>query len=440
MKSVTSDLAAELVRPASAAAPAKGVEPTKEGLAGQGLQPQDMGARMKRPVWARRLAVASLLTVSLAFTVALAEVVLRFALNPVDFLMADLVEDPVLGYRVLGGKSGHDELGFRNEVVPEKAKVLAFGDSMTYGVMGPAAASWPRQLGGLMKEPVYNLGLGGYGPLQYLELARTHGSRIHSQVWVVGIYLGNDIIDAYNLAHDREAWRAWRLSERPKGSLTQFDIIGAASAPPQRLFAAQRDWLARNSMLYGVGRAILGPLFANEPALDRRAREQNAADLNWSWSDPASSAVNTVFQPGPIFAAQNLNTPEVQEGLKLTQRALLELKELADKRGSQMLLVLIPTKEQVYCPALAQRGVKLPLAHEKLCGAERKMVAELTRFAGENRLALVDTTPALTQKVERGTQVYLSSRDGHMVAAGNEVVARVVSEAVHALPAGSAKR
>jgi hypothetical protein len=192
-------------------------------------------------------------------------------------------------------------------------------------------------------------------------------------------------------------------------------------------------------MLYGVVRATLGSWLTSEPEV-ATAREQNAGDLTWSWVDPSHSAVSTVFTPVPIFAAQNLSVPEVREGLKLTQRALLEIKQLADQHGSELLVVLIPTKEEVYCPVLANRRAKLPLTHEKVCRSERKLNEELTRFSNENQLALIDAAPALVKQVERGAPVYLPSRDGHMVPEGNALLARIVSDGVSSLLARSGKR
>src|SRR5262245_42445916 len=101
------------------------------------------------------------------------ELLLRCVVNPGDFLFATLIDDPILGSRIKPQTTGHDALGFRNTEVPQSANVVAIGDSQTYGVSAGRDDSWPHQLGMLLSEPVYNMALGGYGPLQYLFLQST---------------------------------------------------------------------------------------------------------------------------------------------------------------------------------------------------------------------------------------------------------------------------
>jgi len=161
-----------------------------------------------------RMAALLTLAVALGIGVAAMEVGLRLALNPSDFMQATLVDDPVLGQRIAPGTSGHDALGYRNAQVPAKARVVAIGDSHTYGVSAPRDGSWPQQLSARLGEPVYNLGLGGFGPLQYLHLARTTARDLQPKVVVVGFYFGNDLLDAYYIAHGRPHWQAWRGSTR----------------------------------------------------------------------------------------------------------------------------------------------------------------------------------------------------------------------------------
>ena len=120
----------------------------------------------------------TLVVVSVSMAALLAEGSLRLALSPTDFMQATLIEDSVLGQRIEPLTTGHDALGFRNRDVPAQANVVAIGDSFTYGVSAPRDGSWPHQLSGMLGESVYNMGLGGFGPLQYLHLAPRHSQAI----------------------------------------------------------------------------------------------------------------------------------------------------------------------------------------------------------------------------------------------------------------------
>ena len=86
---------------------------------------------------------------------------------------------------------------FRNARRPETADIVCIGDSMTYGVIVPASESWPVILAKLSGESVYNMGLGGYGPIQYLYLLQNLAVKLRPRTVIVGFYFGNDFFDVY---------------------------------------------------------------------------------------------------------------------------------------------------------------------------------------------------------------------------------------------------
>jgi hypothetical protein len=368
--------------------------------------------------------VASLLTLALALGIGVAamEFGLRLALNPSDFMQATLVDDPVLGQRIAPGTSGHDSLGYRNAQVPAKVRVVAIGDSHTYGVSAPREGSWPQQLSTRLGEPVYNLGLGGFGPLQYLHLARTTSRDLQPKVVVVGFYFGNDLLDAYFIAHGRPHWHAWRLSEQ-----TASGEASAADEPPKR-FGALRDWLSRHSMLYSVIRATVSRSLAGAGA--RPSTPAPATDLRWAWSDPVAPAVRTEFKPSGRLHAIDLERPAVAEGLQISQRALSETAAEVSRQGARLLVVLIPTKERAYCSYLKASGSVLPPAHARLCDAETLAKTRLMEHLSRQRIEHVDTTPALEAGIAAHGQLYPPDGDGHEQAAGYAVIAGVVADAL----------
>ena len=374
----------------------------------------------------RKLAALLLVTVSSALAVLLAEAGLRLALNPADFLHATLVSDSVLGHRIRPLTTGHDALGFRNREVPGHANVVAIGDSFTYGVSAPRDGSWPQQLSGLLGETAYNMGLGGYGPLQYLQLARTTARQLNPRVWVVGFYFGNDLMDSYYVAHGLSHWKEWRLSVRPSGDLTEFDKAGMAG--PKKRFAGLRDWLSRHSLLYSVARAtVLQHLGSQER---EEMVRQSAPDVQWSWRDPARVDVRTVFTPQVRLAAVNLDSGPVREGLQISQRALAAIQTEADNQSVRLILVLIPTKERAYCAQLKLTATTLPASHAALCVAEDKTKAELMRYVGERGIHTVDATQALEAQIERHVQLYPVNSDGHLQSSGYAVIAKLAADAI----------
>ncbi len=382
---------------------------------------------MIRPIaGAGVLIPAALVIISTAVALLLGEGVARFAVNPSDFLHATLILDPVVGSRIQPLTTGHDALGFRNRTVPARADIVAIGDSMTYGVSAPREASWPQQLGVLLDEQVYNMGLGGYGPLQYLHLAQSAAKALQPRLLIVGFYFGNDMMDAYYLARGRPHWHGWRVSVEAEAGATEFDRAGQAE--PKKRFANLRNWLSRNSVLYSMLRVtVLQRLAAGEQ--DDMARRSNP-DTRMLWSDPSNPAVRTIFTPQFRLAAVDLNIRAVREGMQISQKAFAALKVESDRQGAKLLTVLIPTKERAYCRYLRNSDAKMPETFVKLCDAEAKANAEFVRFLGEQGIAHIDITAALEADIDRHVQIYPADSDGHPQGRGYEVIAREVASAV----------
>src|SRR5882672_6569628 len=110
----------------------------------------------------------------------------------------ETVSDPELGMRIKPNTPGHDANGFRNASVPAQVDVVALGDSQTWGVNVQSADAWPQQLAKLSQGSVYNMSVGGYGPVQYWRLTEK-ALAFSPNVIVVGLYFGNDLYDAYSL-------------------------------------------------------------------------------------------------------------------------------------------------------------------------------------------------------------------------------------------------
>ena len=121
-----------------------------------------------------------------------------------------------------------DMLGFRNRNIPNSAQVITIGDSQTFGNNAALAETWPsvleKNLGADVR--VYNMATGGWGALQYLEMAR-HAHRFGPKVLVVAFYSGNDPLESFMIAYGNAQWAAFRLDK----NLSARDT--PAVAPPE---------------------------------------------------------------------------------------------------------------------------------------------------------------------------------------------------------------
>ena len=380
----------------------------------------------------RRLAQATaplgLVLISTAIGLLLVEAALRLVVNPGDLLLARVVEDPILGHRIEPHTSGHDALGFRNAAVPAGARIVAIGDSQTYGVSATRSESWPSQLSAMLGEPVYSMALGGYGPLEYLYLATRVAPPLQPRLLLVGFYFGNDLVEACRAAQQRPYWQG--LRKKLNASECDPPDARATSAAPERRFGAARDWLSRHSVTYAIARNALSALSVGGGSDgDGRAN----ADELLRWTDSAAGPARVLFTPRLRLAVLDPREPRIQDGLRMTKHAFAEMKKGADGAGSRLLVVLIPTKERVYCPYLQAAGVKLPQSFDTLCAREDAVKAELTAFFTAAGIAYVDAAPAMEAEVRRHVQIYPPSSDGHPRAAGYRAIAGAVREALQRL-------
>jgi len=154
-----------------------------------------------------------LLSVSVIITLALMETALQILDLPRQPMKPDKIKDPILVYRIPSDWPGTDQDGFRNRSIPEQADIVTLGDSHTYGLNADIDTNWPGQLAKLTGLSVYNLGIGGYGPLQYYHLF-DRALQLKPKFIVIGLYLPNDI---KGLCHPYLRTEYWKTRAAEEG-------------------------------------------------------------------------------------------------------------------------------------------------------------------------------------------------------------------------------
>lgn len=355
----------------------------------------------------------STLVVSFLFCIFIAELALRAIFDPKDYLAVSIEPDPVLSHRVKSGSGGHDSWGFRNSEVPASANVLAIGDSMTYGIMARSFESWPAQLEALTGKSVYSAALGGYGPLQYLHLLRRYGDELSPEAVIVMLYLGNDLMDAYNLAHSNEHWKDYIDSAYKELDAEEF----VPTAAPLKITKRIRNWLARNSMFYRV--LSQSPIFGSVRAREAAARSSSAflfEHLNQA----------NVLDPLRVYGIANADDPRIEEAVSISSRALREMKAWSDERSIPLYVAIVPVREQVFANYLdgSVRPENLENV-ERLVGSleriEKRILAELEAADVLAIMLRPSMNSALAVK-----NIYPAT-DGHPNAAGYKVIAEEIA-------------
>ncbi len=362
------------------------------------------------PLW-RRLGLA--LAAGLA-ALLLVEATIRI-LDLQRFSVPELVPDPELGHAHVPERSDLDEWGFRNRSVPERAHIVCLGDSLTFGTNVRRLDSYPSALATRSGLTVYNMSLGGYGPLQYLALTERALS-LRPRVLVVGIFLGNDVLDAHRFAGlERHAeFRDPRLAYAVPDDLPRGD--GRSLNLSMGLLDAALG-----------GSRLLGSL-AHELKLQLKA-SRYLADVYWQAGRPQSfeqGRIRTLFTAAYRFRSLGLEQPDVRDGLRITALCLERMAAACRRSEVELVLLLIHTKEYAYQRLLEARADPRALGLDALGGAERAMTEHLGALARERSLPLVDPLPEILAALAADTPLWPQGSDGHLNADGCALLAEVL--------------
>jgi hypothetical protein len=358
-----------------------------------------------------------LISMSLVFSILASELLARIMLDPIDYLLPRLVSDDFLLHRVEGYSGGHDAWGFRNIRKPASADIVCVGDSMTYGISATAHDSWPIVLGRIRATSVYNMGLGGYGPIQYLYLMGTKGVQLHPKIVIVGFYFGNDFLDVYNEVRFNKRWSAY-------GRFGNYDIKTPAFAHqvrPGKFFGGLRDWLAHHSLFYA--------LLTRSPMFDFiRRREMVTAMAN----DPDNLIAYrddkhyVIFNLAPSARFLDMDDPRIKFAIVITKQVMLDMRALAEKERFRLIVALIPTKESVYGDLVTRAGYikKYPSLADAI---QQENVARhvIESFLHQSNIEVVDLLPELEAKVDERDLYPLT--DGHPNKNGYRVIAETIN-------------
>lgn len=303
------------------------------------------------------------------------------------------IEDPVTMHRgkplnpeILGNFSRHgptDILGFRNKQVPNVSDVVVIGDSHTIGFNVEHSRTWSTLLEEkLLRSNVYNMGMGGWGALQYLSVFKKSFA-FQPQVIIIGVYSGNDAFDSFSLAYSSEHWKDYRSDSSL--SITDLPVV---DFPP-----AKKDW----------------------------------------WAYRNGSGFDMVFTPSYRRVANDISIPAVRVGYQIIEKVLSEILSISSAMQVKTFIVVFPTKELVY-----SRRV---LADNKLADDKSRQVRDfkdLIRAEEENvrrikalveNLApghFIDVIGPLQYAAITVSDLYPADRDGHPTVRGHELISDLI--------------
>jgi lysophospholipase L1-like esterase len=326
------------------------------------------------------------------------------------------------------GESGRmrmDDLGFCNapedDAHREHVDLIAIGDSFTACHAPAPQLTWPSVLGRNLGMSAYNLGRGGYGPYEYLQLLRLFGLSKTPRVVVMQLYEGNDLRDAARY----------------------FDYV-AASPDERRLFLDRAGW---KPLRYEPARWLDNPLGRHSYAYDFTVvgLASVASDVADGLSGTAERKIDLhytlTYPDGPLaMNVQNNDQDEVRTArdlaagtvrLELFDRALDDLAALARTHGFVPVVSYAPAAYTAYAERLT---FKDPRVAAPLADFSRRQRDHLREACAARRLVFVDLTPLMqaeTRRRGRDDLLYFPV-NVHFTPAGHQVAADAIAAAVRA--------
>ena len=379
-------------------------------------------------------AIIAFMSLLLAFGAA--EWILRLVNPPA------VTEDPILGNVIRPG-GDYDQSGFRNAEVLTEATVVAIGDSQTQGNNATREQAWPQVLGVIATTSVYQMALGGYGPVQY-DYLTDKAVLLYPKIVIAGFYFGNDLSDAYRLAYNYDYWKDLRsnnfviaTSSASSTEAIDYRTLLQTGLPPDSLpfkIYQVRLWIRAHSLVYAklgdASRALrerIGVAKTKDEKLTQIADyAAEHPDLIFNVNEPG---IETVLSPAYRIETVSFSEPTTKEGWRIAQDRFRDMKRKLDEKQVRFLLLVIPTKEKVYLEHMKHKGGKIPDVFNLYDRNETELEVATKDFCVKEGIDCIFALPAMAAALDRGEAIYGKTMDGHPLPAGYRVIAEAVSVA-----------
>lgn len=359
-----------------------------------------------------------LLVFSVIISLAVIEVITRkTTCFPLNTSTENIVYDEVLLYTMNTEIEGVNEDGFRNREILQQADIVTLGDSHTYCFNAENNETWPTYLEEKIKKSVYNMGVGGYGFIQYFALTKKAIS-LKPKYILIGLYMPNDLEDIANSINFSGYWQKWfkdnNIDIKDIFDSTQLNI-------PTNPFTIMMEKIFFSSAIASLVKHTLQTKINNLCFI-----KTNKNDL--ILDDENQKTIFTNIKIKTLNAYLNLSVPHVKSSLDIAKILTAKIIQEITQAGITPVFVFIPSKENTFYEYLKTNKHVLSDEFETLVANERKITNLFIEFLKDNGARHMKIKDYIDRKqiLEKTKNMYPKYDDEHVLPAGYRVYADAV--------------
>ena len=280
--------------------------------------------------------------------------------------------------------------------------VIAVGDSFTWCQALHPEDAWPGRLGHLLGRSAYNLGRGGIGLYEYLQILERFGLPKQPDIVVMNVYEGNDFRDAVRYHEYVEARR-------------RGDSVSTDAESGDRV----DSWIGRRSYAWNLGITAYG-------GARRWLRHRAERRIDFRYTVRAAG-IETAFNASNSDADEVVRAQRVASGEQdpgVFDAALRRYVDLAREHDFVPVVAYTPTAYTTYA---AQVEFDDPSIAAPLEAYSRALRAYFAAAADEMGFVFIDATPALQAAAGRTEELLYFPSNVHYTQAGHRVLAEAVA-------------
>lgn len=317
---------------------------------------------------------------------------------------AELGDHPDYAFRVKTDPLIFENIGFRDDGLDKEIYAIAIGDSFTWGYGVNNDEIWTEVMEDMLDKDIVNLGMPAFSIMQYAIMLKKYGLRFKPKVILIGFFTGNDYSDHSN-------FQEWKNAKTDINFYSYF-------SEKEKLKNKLKHERKQKKFRHRLSKAL-----QNKSALYRFLRKTKIKAIIKARKNTIATKEGTIrFEPDLLLRnADESQKDNFIKDLATVERTLGKIKDVCLENSIDLYVVIIPTKEEVYCDYISNMLAFNEEEKDKMLD-HYSAIKEICRY---NDIKFIDLLPELRKNANLGKKLYFT-HDGHWNKDGNSLVASII--------------